>query len=181
MSDSVDDSGQRARYWPIPVLRAVPAAIVAIVITFSSNHAAGYGLLLFGGFATVDGLVLLLATGTAFPVHAALWLVPFLALAGVSWRDHLLWAGAEAVHAAALFGWLAAAEDPTHGLPAGWYATALALRLLALGRLAWVVWARASWGPSTPAGSLVRLPSEPVDHARADGGRSAYPPVTERP
>jgi uncharacterized membrane protein HdeD (DUF308 family) len=61
VSDSVDDSGQRARYWPIPVLRAVPAAIVALVITFSSNHAAGYGLLLFGGFAVVDGLVLLLA------------------------------------------------------------------------------------------------------------------------
>lgn len=61
MSDSVDDSGQSARYWPIPVLRAVPAAVVALVITFSSNHAAGYGLVLFGGFALVDGLVLLLA------------------------------------------------------------------------------------------------------------------------
>ena len=67
MSDSVDDSGQRARYWPIPVLRAVPAAIVALVITFSSNHAAGYGLLLFGGFAVVDGLVLLLAGATRLP------------------------------------------------------------------------------------------------------------------
>ncbi|WFR67882.1 hypothetical protein P9139_05695 [Curtobacterium flaccumfaciens] len=64
MSDSVDDSGQRARYWPIPVLRAVPAAVVALVITFSSNHAAGYGLLLFGGFAVADGLVLLLAGST---------------------------------------------------------------------------------------------------------------------
>ncbi len=58
MSDTVDDAGQRARYWPIPVLRAVPAAIVALVITFSSNHAAGYGLLLFGGFAVVDAVVL---------------------------------------------------------------------------------------------------------------------------
>ncbi|GAA3341010.1 hypothetical protein GCM10017714_23190 [Curtobacterium pusillum] len=67
MSDSVDDSGQRARYWPVPVLRAVPAAIVALVITFSSNHAAGYGLLLFGGFAVVDGLVLLLAGATRLP------------------------------------------------------------------------------------------------------------------
>jgi uncharacterized membrane protein HdeD (DUF308 family) len=67
VSDSVDDSGQRARYWPIPVLRAVPAAIVALVITFSSNHAAGYGLLLFGGFAVVDGLVLLLAGLTRLP------------------------------------------------------------------------------------------------------------------
>ncbi|SDQ23659.1 hypothetical protein SAMN02800687_0986 [Curtobacterium sp. UNCCL20] len=67
MSDSVDDSGQRARYWPIPVLRAIPAAVVALVITFSSNHAAGYGLLLFGGFAAVDGLVLLLAGATRLP------------------------------------------------------------------------------------------------------------------
>lgn len=58
MSDSVDDAGQRARYWPIPVLRAVPAAVVALVITFSSNHAAGYGLLLFAGFVVVDALVL---------------------------------------------------------------------------------------------------------------------------
>lgn len=58
MSDSVDDAGQRARYWPIPVLRAVPAAVVALVITFSSNHAAGYGLLLFGGFVIVDALAL---------------------------------------------------------------------------------------------------------------------------
>ncbi|WIE75976.1 DUF308 domain-containing protein [Curtobacterium sp. MCSS17_007] len=58
MSDSVDDAGQRARYWSIPVLRAVPAAVVALVITFSSNHAAGYGLLLFGGFVIVDAVVL---------------------------------------------------------------------------------------------------------------------------
>ncbi|WP_255252783.1 DUF308 domain-containing protein [Curtobacterium sp. 'Ferrero'] len=64
MSDSVDDATtvddatRRARYWPVPVLRAVPAAVVALVITFSSNHAAGYGLLLFGGFAVVEGLVL---------------------------------------------------------------------------------------------------------------------------
>lgn len=64
MSDSVDDvsavdeATRRARYWPVPVLRAVPAAVVALVITFSSNHAAGYGLLLFGGYAVVEGIVL---------------------------------------------------------------------------------------------------------------------------
>ncbi|WP_144761626.1 hypothetical protein [Curtobacterium sp. 9128] len=58
MSDSVADAHQRARYWPIPILRAVPAAVVALVITFSSNHAAGYGLLLFGVFAVVEGAVL---------------------------------------------------------------------------------------------------------------------------
>ncbi|KTR08889.1 hypothetical protein NS184_05025 [Curtobacterium luteum] len=54
----MDDATRRARYWPVPVLRAVPAAVVALVITFSSNHAAGYGLLLFGGYAVVEGIVL---------------------------------------------------------------------------------------------------------------------------
>lgn len=61
MSDSVDDADERARYWPIPVLRAVPAAVVAVVITFSANHAAGYGLVLFGAVALVDAVVLAVA------------------------------------------------------------------------------------------------------------------------
>lgn len=64
MSDTVDDATQRARYWPIPVLRAVPAAIIALVITFSSNHAAGYGLLLFGAYALVDGVVVGVGSAT---------------------------------------------------------------------------------------------------------------------
>ncbi|MFZ7086496.1 DUF308 domain-containing protein [Curtobacterium sp. RRHDQ10] len=58
MSHTVDDAALRARYWPVPVLRAIPAAVVALVITFSSNHGAGYGLLLFGGFAIVEGVLL---------------------------------------------------------------------------------------------------------------------------
>lgn len=70
MSDSVDDSGQRARYWPIPVLRAVPAAVVALVVTFSSNHAAGYGLLLFGAFVVVDALALGFAGLRRMPLDA---------------------------------------------------------------------------------------------------------------
>jgi uncharacterized membrane protein HdeD (DUF308 family) len=58
VSHTVDDAEQRARYWPVPVLRAVPAAVIALVITFSSNHAATFGLLLFGVFAVVEGVVL---------------------------------------------------------------------------------------------------------------------------
>jgi uncharacterized membrane protein HdeD (DUF308 family) len=67
VSDSVADAHQRARYWPIPILRAVPAAVVALVITFSSNHAAGYGLLLFGAFAIVEGAVLGIGSATRLP------------------------------------------------------------------------------------------------------------------
>ncbi|MBD3784890.1 MAG: hypothetical protein IE926_18390 [Micrococcales bacterium] len=117
----------------------------------------------------------------------------FVALAGVPWRDHLLWAGAEVVHLVAFFAWTAAATDPAHGLPAGWYALALGLRLVAVGRLGWVVWSRATWGvlvrrppadwdePAAP-GTLGRLPAgRPVDDPRGAVGDTAYPPVTERP
>ncbi|MGG5258988.1 hypothetical protein [Phycicoccus avicenniae] len=147
------------------------------------------------------GLVVAMLTAPALPPLVALWLVPFVALAGVPWRDHLVWAGAEVVHAVALFTWLGAATDPGHGLPAGWYATALALRLVALGRIGWVVWARATWGvpasaPTAPSpagaaaswghppttGTLGRLPIEhPVDISTGGVGDTAYPPVTERP
>ena len=46
-----------ARYWILQVLRAVPAAIAAVVITFSSDHSAPLGLTVFGGFAVVTGLL----------------------------------------------------------------------------------------------------------------------------
>lgn len=67
MSDSVDDAQQRARYWPVPVLRAVPAAVIAMVITFSPNHSAGFGLVLFGVFALVDGAVLAWGSASRLP------------------------------------------------------------------------------------------------------------------
>lgn len=128
------------------------------------------------------GLVAALVTAPSAPVTAALWLVPFVALAGVPWRDHLVWAGAEAVHLVAWYGWVSAQTDTAHGLPAGWYATALTLRVLAVTRLGWVVWARASWGDPPRAGTLQRLPIvRPVDEARGAVGGSAYPPVTEGP
>jgi hypothetical protein len=58
VSDTVDDAALRARYWPVPILRAIPAAIVAMIITFSSNHATGYGLALFGAYCIVEGAIL---------------------------------------------------------------------------------------------------------------------------
>jgi uncharacterized membrane protein HdeD (DUF308 family) len=62
VSDTVDDAALGARYWPVPILRAIPAAIGAMIITFSSNHAAGLGLVVFGGYAVVEGLVLALGS-----------------------------------------------------------------------------------------------------------------------
>ena len=132
--------------------------------------------------AALVGLCAALSTAASFQPWAALWLVPFVALVGIGWRDHLLWAGAEAVHAVAMFGYLDYLVDPAHGLPPGWYAAALLLRLVAVAWLAREAWVRASWGDAAPAGTLWKLPSvRPVENSTADVGSNAYPPVTERP
>jgi uncharacterized membrane protein HdeD (DUF308 family) len=46
-----------ARYWTVPVARAVVALVPAAVITFNADHSAEFGLLVFGAFALVNGLV----------------------------------------------------------------------------------------------------------------------------
>ena len=124
--------------------------------------------------AAVVGLATVLMTAPAFPPSAALWLLPFLALIGLGWRDHLVWAGAEAVHAVALYGYLITTADPSHGLPAGWYAFALLLRLAAVAWIARQAWVAASWGDAVPAGTLCRLPSgRPVDNSAGAAGSDA--------
>lgn len=57
MAVTLDDAGQRAAYWALPLARAVPAAGLAIIITFSADHSATFGLTVFGAFALVTGLV----------------------------------------------------------------------------------------------------------------------------
>jgi uncharacterized membrane protein HdeD (DUF308 family) len=48
---------QRA-YWPVPIARAVPALILGLYVTFSADHSPRLGLVLFGAFAAVSGLIL---------------------------------------------------------------------------------------------------------------------------
>ena len=45
------------RYWTVPVARAIVAFVPAAVITFNADHSAEFGLLVFGAFALVSGLV----------------------------------------------------------------------------------------------------------------------------
>ncbi|MES2169927.1 MAG: hypothetical protein V4479_04305, partial [Actinomycetota bacterium] len=52
------EAGQRAAYWLFAVVRAVPLAAIALVIAFTSNHAPSFGLLTFGVFGIVAGLLL---------------------------------------------------------------------------------------------------------------------------
>lgn len=60
-----------AIHWSLPAARAVPALLIALVITFSPNHSAEFGLSVFGVFALADAALL------AFLVHRA---VPDVAL-----------------------------------------------------------------------------------------------------
>lgn len=100
--------------WRRPVLGIVPIALVMLVVV--------------------------MVTAAANPVQQATWVLPFLAFAAIGWSAHLSWAGAELVAFAATWLYVAAVYDPGRGLPGGWYAFFVLLRLVALaGLAAWVV------------------------------------------
>ena len=108
------------------------------------------------------------------PTHRRVWAlaapmilsnisVPLVALVGLRWRDHLVWAGAEALHFGAVWLYLAGSSVPDRGMPSGWYLVFLLLRLLAIGWLAlqtwWLAWDRLpepcepdEFGPGTGPG-----------------------------
>lgn len=48
----------RAGYWPVQLLRAIPALAVGLVITFSADHTASFGLITFGAFALATGILM---------------------------------------------------------------------------------------------------------------------------
>lgn len=95
-------------------------------------------------------VALALVTGKSFPVQASLWLVPLAALCGLRWRDSLVWAGAEALHFVAVWLYVAGLSTPDRGLPAGWYAFFLGLRLVAVGYVVWRVWHTAAQRAEAP-------------------------------
>lgn len=57
MATARDAAPERPLYWVVPVLRGLFALVPAAVITFSPNHAPELGLLVFGVWAIVSGLV----------------------------------------------------------------------------------------------------------------------------
>ena len=109
-------------------------------------------------------------TGKTFPVQASLWLLPLVALCGLRWREHLLWAGAEALHFVAVWLYVGGLSKPDRGLPPGWYVVFLTVRLLAVGYLVWRVWHTAAQRAEAPA---------PYDEADTDGTGPLGPPGLE--
>jgi len=96
-------------------------------------------------------LVIVVVTGKAVPVQAGLWLLPLIALAGLKWRDHLIWAGVEATNFVAVWLYIAGLSKPDRGLPPGLYAVLLGLRLATWLYVLLQVWRVArSRGPANP-------------------------------
>jgi len=94
-------------------------------------------------------VAIVLVTGKSFTVQSSLWLVPLIAWCAVQWRDHLIWAGAEALNFVAVWLTIAATTVPDRGMPPAWYSFFSMLRVVAVLWLAAVVWLRARerWSP----------------------------------
>lgn len=162
--------------WSAGVLTVV--AVVGIVLAVVLA-----GLLVLGspttpriGAAALVLVAAVLVTGKSFPVQASLWLVPLVALAGLRWRDHLVWALAEGVHFVAVWLYLAGLQNADRSLPASWYAVALLGRVAAVVFLAVRAWQTATIsargggfsgsgaeeGVSAPAPPAPRSPTVPT-------------------
>lgn len=76
----MSDASTRAQYWKVQLARAVPALVAGLIITFSADHSAVFGLIVFGSFAVMTGLVI--AAG-AFTAETTAVRVSFLAQASV--------------------------------------------------------------------------------------------------
>jgi hypothetical protein len=91
-------------------------------------------------FAAAGCLIVL----KSLPVQSSLLLLPLIALAGLRWRDHLIWATTELAHFVGVWLFIAAASAADRGLPAGFYLVLVVARLLGLGWLAMQAWRQAA-------------------------------------
>jgi Glycosyltransferase family 87 len=92
-------------------------------------------------------LVIVVVTGKAMPVQAGLWLLPLIALVGLRWRDHLIWAGVEATYFVSVWLYIAGLSKPERGLPKGLYAAIILLRVAAWLYVLVQVWREAASRP----------------------------------
>ncbi|HYO18416.1 MAG TPA: glycosyltransferase 87 family protein, partial [Dermatophilaceae bacterium] len=125
-------------------------------------------------------LVIVVVTGKTLPVQAALWLLPLIALVGLKWRDHLIWAGCEATYFVAVWLYIAGISKPDRGLPSGGYSALLLLRVAAWLYVLVQVWRVArSREPLTPEQPAVQ---EPAEHERDEQevGQVGQEPADQR-
>jgi uncharacterized membrane protein len=165
-SASFDNAAGLGSLWYLPTLAGSawsPSVLTVVSVLGVALAVLLAGLLVLGaprtpplGAVALVVVAVVLATGRSFPVQASLWLVPLVALAGLRWRDHLVWALAEGIHFVAVWLYLAGLQDANRSVPASWYAVALLLRVAAVVHLAVRAWRTASSFPR----EAVDLPPE---------------------
>jgi hypothetical protein len=155
----------RALIWPnlralspsaatVATLLGLAAVVVATcVLAFSTRRRPRLAHVAL--VATAGTLIVL----KALPVQSSLLLLPLVALAGLRWRDHLLWATTELAHFVGVWLFIAAASKPDRGLPAGFYLVLLLARLAGIGWLAVQAWRQAVRPELDP----VRTPQDGAD------------------
>lgn len=130
--------------WSPGVLTAVAVVGMLLAVVLASLLVLGAPTAPRVGAAALVVVAVVLVSGKSFPVQSSLWLVPLVALAGLRWRDHLVWALAEAVHFVAVWLYLGGLQNADRSLPASWYAVALLGRVAAVVFLAARAWQTAS-------------------------------------
>lgn len=109
-------------------------------------------------------MVLIVAlTAKSLSVQSGLWLLPLLALSGIRWRDHLIWAAAEIVHFEATWLHIGFSSDAGKGLPAETYAMVIVLRMVAWAWVLWQVWESPARHRSPLADAVVTGPKPAFD------------------
>ncbi|KRE42885.1 hypothetical protein [Knoellia sp. Soil729] len=136
--------------WPSAVLTVVAVLGITLALVLAGLRVLGAPSTPRLGAVALLAVTVVLVTGKSFPVQASLWLVPLVALAGLTWRDHLVWALAEGVHFVAVWLYLGGLQNPDKSLPPGWYSLALLLRVAAVAFLAVRAWQTASTFPRRP-------------------------------
>ena len=138
----------------LPVGAVTALAVLGWVVAFLAGAALALSSARRPTLAEISLVMvaIVLVTGKSFTVQSSLWLLPLVAWCALQWRDHLIWAGAEALNFVAVWLTIAATTVPDRGLPSPWYAFFSMLRVVAVLWLVAVVWLRARdrWGRRGP-------------------------------
>jgi hypothetical protein len=111
----------------IGTLAVVLAVVVLALSTQRRPRTAHLALLAVAGCLLV---------AKSLPVQACLLLLPLVALSGLSWRDHLLWATTEVTYFVGVWLYIGGLTNSGRSVPAGLYLLLLLLRLAGIGWLA---------------------------------------------
>lgn len=137
---------------------ATLCVMVALVVVGMATLVLGLGLtdrprLAHLALFAVGGMMVVTKS---VPVQAPLLLLPFIALAGFRWRDHLIWASTELAYFVAVWLYIGASSDQDKGFPVGAYLVFLLLRLFGIG---WLM-AQAVRAMREPLTDPVRVPPD---------------------